>query len=104
MFRAAHSQGQFVRRIKEDGYLAIKQKVGRPGQWMKGEAGVERDIERLLETMPDRGITISIAEGEGVQDFELFRPFLEAGIYDVVQPDLRTMGLTNILRGAALAE
>ena len=153
--------GELARRIKDDGYFAIKQKVGRPGKWMKGEAGVERDIEavaavreavgsnfnlmvdandgyrdnfdgavrflegcdpyelywveeifpeeigsyeRLVATMRDRGITIRIAEGEGVQDFELFRPFLEAGIYEIVQPDMRTMGLTNILRGAALAE
>ncbi len=152
--------GELATRIKEDGYLAIKQKVGRPGKWMEGPTGVQRDIdvvaavrravganfnlmvdanngyrgnfdgavqfleacepyelywieeifpeelgayERLLGIMHERGITVRIAEGENVQDFELFRPFLEAGIYGVVQPDMRTMGLTNILRGADLA-
>lgn len=34
--------------IKEDGYRAIKIKLGRPSKWLPGEAGVERDIDAFI--------------------------------------------------------
>ena len=40
--------GKIGKRIKEDGYRAIKIKLGRPDKWMPGEAGVERDIEAFI--------------------------------------------------------
>ena len=40
--------GEIGRRIKEDGYRAIKIKLGRPSKWMPGEAGVNRDIEAFI--------------------------------------------------------
>lgn len=39
---------QIGKRIKNDGYRAIKLKVGRCDKWMPGEAGVERDIEAFI--------------------------------------------------------
>jgi len=36
------------KRIKNDGYRAIKLKVGRCDKWMPGEAGVEQDIEAFI--------------------------------------------------------
>ncbi|WPP51462.1 mandelate racemase/muconate lactonizing enzyme family protein [Catalinimonas niigatensis] len=40
--------GEIGKRIKEDGYRAIKMKLGRPSKWLPGEAGVERDIEAFI--------------------------------------------------------
>lgn len=39
---------QIGKRIKNDGYRAIKLKVGRCDKWMPGIAGVERDIEAFI--------------------------------------------------------
>jgi galactonate dehydratase len=36
------------KRIKADGYQAIKIKLGRPSKWLPGEAGVNRDIEAFI--------------------------------------------------------
>lgn len=152
--------GELASRIKADGYRAIKMKVGRPYKWMKGEAGVERDIEaviaareavgsnfnlmvdanngyqgrfdwamrflkstaphelywieeifpeemesynRLLQQMHEAGFSVPIAEGESVSHVSKFQPYLEAGIFDVIQPDMRTVGFSNILRASDLA-
>ena len=40
--------GTIGKRIKRDGYGAVKIKVGRPDKWLPGEAGVERDIEAFI--------------------------------------------------------
>lgn len=40
--------GEIGKRIKEDGYRAIKIKMGRPLKWLPGEAGVHRDIEAFI--------------------------------------------------------
>lgn len=39
---------QLGKRIKQDGYRAIKLKVGRHDKWMPGEAGVQRDIDAFI--------------------------------------------------------
>ncbi len=36
------------KRIKSDGYRAIKIKIGRPDKWLPGEEGVNRDIEAII--------------------------------------------------------
>ena len=152
--------GELASRIKSDGYKAIKMKVGRPYKWMKGEAGVQRDIEavaaareavgsnfnlmadanngyqdhfdwamrflkatepyelywmeeifpekmsrykRLLREMHQSGFSVPIAEGESVSEIGKFRPYLKAGIFEVIQPDMRTVGFSNILRASKLA-
>ncbi|MEJ7738234.1 MAG: enolase C-terminal domain-like protein [Chitinophagaceae bacterium] len=40
--------GETAKRIKEEGYRAIKIKLGRPSKWLPGEAGVDRDIEAFI--------------------------------------------------------
>ena len=40
--------GETGKRIKEEGYRAIKIKLGRPSKWLPGEAGVNRDIEAFI--------------------------------------------------------
>jgi L-alanine-DL-glutamate epimerase-like enolase superfamily enzyme len=37
--------GEIGKRMKADGYRAIKIKLGRPSKWLPGEAGVQRDID-----------------------------------------------------------
>lgn len=37
--------GELGKRIKNEGYRAIKMKLGRPFKWLPGEAGLQRDIE-----------------------------------------------------------
>lgn len=51
---------QLGKRIKQDGYRAIKLKVGRPDKWMPGEAGVERDIEAFIALREAVGTNFSI--------------------------------------------
>jgi L-alanine-DL-glutamate epimerase-like enolase superfamily enzyme len=36
-----------------------------------------------------------VADGENARDLELFDPFIEAGAFDVYQPDIRAFGLTK---------
>lgn len=159
--------GELAGQIREDGYLAIKMKVGRPGKWMPGAAGVERDIEcfiaareavgsnfnlmvdannayrdlheealkflkavapydlywieeifpeererygRLRRELFDAGATTRIAEGESAmfgphyKTMSEFEPWLAEHLFDVIQPDMRTIGFTHALRAADLAE
>ncbi|MEM6800766.1 MAG: mandelate racemase/muconate lactonizing enzyme family protein [Bacteroidota bacterium] len=51
---------QIGRRIKEDGYRAVKLKVGRPDKWMPGEAGVQRDIDAFIALREAVGTNFSI--------------------------------------------
>ena len=158
--RDARAVAEIAARIRDDGYRAIKLKLGRCFKWIPGEAGVERDIEvfiatreavganfnlmtdanngyqdhadwalRLLracaphdmywieeifpetvdgyrslrQAMFDAGCTIRIADGESVNRMEEFDPYLNAGLLEVVQPDMRTVGFSNILRAADAA-
>jgi len=63
----------------------------------------EERYERLLQEMLERNISVPVAEGESVRRVSKFRPYLEAGLFDVIQPDMRTAGFSNVLRGADLA-
>ena len=51
---------QIGKRIKQDGYRAVKLKVGRCDKWMLGEAGVERDIEAFIALREAVGNNFSI--------------------------------------------
>lgn len=150
-----------AKRIKDDGYKAIKMKVGRPSKWMKGEAGVQRDIDafiavreavgsnfnlmadanngyknqfdwaveflseclphdmywieeifpdsvdqyqRLHSVLNEKNLSVRIAEGESMPNIKNFDPFLDKNIYNVIQPDMRTAGFTNILRASRHAK
>lgn len=159
--------GELAARIQDDGYRALKMKVGRPYKWMEQQAGLERDIEAVIaareavgsnfnlmadanngyqnelepgleflravnpqdlywveelvpeeeavyeqirETMFREGLDIRIAEGENaiwadgapIQQVEDVEPWVKANHFDVVQPDLRTVGFTNTLQMADL--
>jgi len=63
----------------------------------------EERYNRLLQQMHERNVSVPIAEGESVRRVSEFQPYLEAGIFDVIQPDMRTAGFSNVLRGADLA-
>ena len=146
------------RRIKNDGYTAIKMKLGRPSKWLKGEAGVNRDIDvfialreavgwnfnimtdanngydgqfewavklmkacapyemywmeelfpedkslylKLRETLLEDGFFIPIAEGENIRHYDQLTSLMRDGVYNYLQPDMRTCGMSNILRMAA---
>jgi L-alanine-DL-glutamate epimerase-like enolase superfamily enzyme len=52
--------GQVAAQIKADGYRAIKLKTGRPFKWMKGQAGVERDIEVFIAAREAVGANINL--------------------------------------------
>lgn len=39
--------GRLAARIQEDGYQALKMKVGRPNKWMDPDAGLQRDIAAI---------------------------------------------------------
>lgn len=142
------------KRIKNDGYNAIKMKLGRPSKWLKGEAGVNRDIDvfialreavgwnfnimtdanngydgqfewalklmktcapyemywmeelfpedkalylRLREQLLEDGFFIPIAEGENIRQIAQISSLLEEGVYNYLQPDMRTCGMSYIL-------
>ena len=51
---------QLGKRIKNDGYRAVKLKVGRCDKWMPGEAGVERDIEAFIALREAVGTNFSM--------------------------------------------
>lgn len=153
--------GEIGKKIKEDGYRAIKIKLGRPSKWMPGEEGVNRDIEafitlresvgenfnimadanngykdqfewaiklmkscapynmyymeelfpddtnqylRLRDTLINENFFIPIAEGENIRDLEKFNQYMKDGVYNYLQPDMPTCGLSNILKTAKRAE
>lgn len=51
---------QLGKRIKRDGYRAVKMKVGRADKWMPGEAGVQRDIDAFIALREAVGTNFSI--------------------------------------------
>lgn len=161
--------GELAHRIKEDGYKAIKMKVGRPNKWMKGYKGVERDIEsfiaarkavgenynlmtdanngygdhfdwgveflkatlphemywmeelfsedmdkynRLFKELNNINENVAIAEGENslwassapITSIEDYTPWFENNMVDFIQPDLRSVGFTNSMKIADMAQ
>jgi L-alanine-DL-glutamate epimerase-like enolase superfamily enzyme len=62
--------GQIGKRIKEDGYRAIKIKLGRPFRWLTGEAGLQRDIDAFIALREAVGYNINIMAdaNNGYQD------------------------------------
>lgn len=148
------------KRIYEEGYRAIKIKLGRPFKWLPGEAGVQRDIEAFIalreavgnnfllmadanngyknqynwavkllkatipydmffmeELFPDdavlykklqkelleAGLYVKIAEGEDIRELSQFDAYMQEPVYNYIQPDMQTCGLSNILQTARKA-
>ena len=61
------------------------------------------DYRKLHRALEDLNADTPVADGESVRNMDLFVPFLEAGSYRYIQPDMRTSGLTRILYAADLA-
>ena len=58
--KGAEAVGQVAAQIKADGSRAIKLKTGRPFKWMKGEAGVSRDIEVFIAAREAVGVNFNL--------------------------------------------
>lgn len=160
--------GDLAARIQDDGYQALKMKVGRPGKWMEPSAGIRRDIEavaaarravganfnlmadanngyegelkqglkflksvdphelywieelipekqvtysQLRQTMFSEGMNILTADGENamwadgapIQSPQDVDTWMSNNHFDVMQPDLRTVGFSNALTMAGIA-
>jgi L-alanine-DL-glutamate epimerase-like enolase superfamily enzyme len=160
--------GELAARIHDDGYQALKMKVGRPNKWMDTKEGLQRDIEAVLaarnavgnnvnimadanngyegqvrlglrflqavnpqdlywieelvpetqqiysqlrQTMFSEGMDIRTADGENamwadeasIQQPSDVQTWVENNHFDVVQPDLRSVGFNNALRMADVA-
>lgn len=61
------------------------------------------DYRSLRRSMFEAGYTVPIADGESVNVVESFIPYLQAGVLDFIQPDMRTVGFSNTLRAADAA-
>lgn len=149
--------GDIARKIKADGYRAVKLKLGRPSKWMAGEAGLNRDIEafiavreavgenfnimadanngyenkfdmalklmkacapynvyfmeelfpddaalylRLREALLREGFFIRIAEGENIRELDKFDAYVRDGVYNFLQPDMPTCGMSYFMYAA----
>lgn len=58
----------------------------------------------LKEYMAERGIQTLLADGEGTDDEQTFRPLVEAGAVDLLQGDMYGLGIEGILAEAALGQ
>ncbi len=63
----------------------------------------EERYRQLLRALDERNVSVPIAEGESVRRADRFGTYLDAGLFDIIQPDMRTVGFSNVLRGAELA-
>jgi len=61
------------------------------------------DYKKLHTTLRDCNCDTPVADGESVRSMDSFKPFLDAGVYRYIQPDMRTCGFSKILRAADLA-
>jgi L-alanine-DL-glutamate epimerase-like enolase superfamily enzyme len=58
----------------------------------------------LKEFIAERGWKTMLADGEGQDDVEAYRPFVEAKALDMLQGDMYGLGIEGILAEAAMAE
>ncbi len=58
----------------------------------------------LKQFIADRGWKTLLADGEGQDDVEAYRPFVEAKALDMLQGDMYTLGIEGILAEAAMAQ
>ncbi len=58
----------------------------------------------LKEFIAERGWKTLLADGEGQDDVEAYRPFVEAKALDMLQGDMYGLGIEGILAEAAMAE
>jgi L-alanine-DL-glutamate epimerase-like enolase superfamily enzyme len=58
----------------------------------------------LRDTLMKDNIHVPVAEGESINDMSLFDPYLTAGVYSFLQPDMHTCGYSNIMALARKVE
>jgi len=58
----------------------------------------------LKQFMADKGLKTLLADGEGVNDLAVYRPFVEARALDVLQGSMNGFGIEGILAMAAMAQ
>lgn len=58
----------------------------------------------LKQFIAERGWKTLLADGEGQDDVEVYRPFVEAKALDMLQGDMYTLGIEGILAEAAMAQ
>lgn len=61
------------------------------------------DYRNLHRCLQDINADTPVADGESVRNMNSFLPFLKAGAYRYIQPDMRTSGFSKILYAADLA-
>lgn len=62
------------------------------------------DYKRFHLALQNINADAPVADGESVRDMDAFRPYLEAGLYRHIQPDMRTCGFSKVLYASKLAE
>lgn len=63
-----------------------------------------QDYRKLHHELQELNADTPVADGESVFNMDDFTPFLKAGLYRYIQPDMRTCGFSKILYAAGLAE
>ena len=61
------------------------------------------DYANLHRALQEINADTSVADGESVRDMDAYTPFMKAGLYRYIQPDMRTCGFSKILYAADLA-
>lgn len=61
------------------------------------------DYRKLHQTLQELNADTPVADGESVRDMDAFSPFMKAGLYRYIQPDMRTCSISKILYAADLA-
>jgi len=61
------------------------------------------DYRTLHHQLQELNADTPVADGESVRNMDDFTPFLSAGLYRYIQPDMRTCGFSKVLYAADLA-
>jgi L-alanine-DL-glutamate epimerase-like enolase superfamily enzyme len=61
------------------------------------------DYRTLHHQLQELNADTPVADGESVHNMDEFKPFLSAGLYRYIQPDMRTCGFSKVLYAADLA-
>jgi len=62
------------------------------------------DYRMLHHQLQELNADTPVADGESVRNMDEFTPFLSAGLYRYIQPDMRTCGFSKVLYAADLAD
>jgi galactonate dehydratase len=62
------------------------------------------DYTKLHHVLQEMNADLPVADGESVRDMDAYNPFLVAGLYRHIQPDMRTCGFSKILHASTLAQ